>query len=130
MSNYALIKTVSTDFDATIEAVKAALMTQGFGVLTEIDLSATFKKKLDIDYPRSVILGACNPKFAHQALSAEKNISTLLPCNVVVREDENGSVEVAALNPNMMESVVNNAGVTTVANQVTKHIQAALDVLK
>lgn len=86
------------DFDATIEAVRAALAKEGFGVLTDIDIAATFRAKLGVERPAYRILGACNPGFAHQALEVEDKIGALLPCNVIV-QDKGGAVEVSAVDP-------------------------------
>jgi len=87
------------NFENAIERVKAALKTNGFGVLTDIDIKNTFKEKLDVDFRKYRILGACNPNFAHKALSAEDKIGVFLPCNVIVQELDNGSIEVAAVDP-------------------------------
>lgn len=95
---YYIAKTVSGSFDDVIARVTDALKEEGFGVLTEIDVSATLKKKIDVDFRPYRILGACNPKMAHQALSIEDKIGVMLPCNVIVQETENG-VEVAAVDP-------------------------------
>src|SRR6056300_1411058 len=86
-------------FEEVIEAVTEALKTEGFGVLTDIDVSATFKKKLDLDFQKYRILGACNPHFAHKAISSENKIGVFLPCNVVVQQHEDGSIEVSAVDP-------------------------------
>ncbi|MBF0187002.1 MAG: DUF302 domain-containing protein [Magnetococcales bacterium] len=126
--HYAIIKHVSTDFDTTIQAVTEALKSQGFGILSTIDVSGTLKKRLNADHPRTTILGACNPQFAHQVLTATADISTLLPCNVVVREGENG-IEVAAFNPMVMVDVVDDASVAEVAPQVSERIRNALEAL-
>jgi uncharacterized protein (DUF302 family)/glutaredoxin len=101
-----------------VEAVKGALATEGFGVLTEIDVQATLKKKLDVDFRRYVILGACNPPLAHQALSAEPGLGLLLPCNVVVTEEGDGSVVVSAIDPVHMFKVVENKALEPVAKDV------------
>ena len=94
-------------FDEVDAHTRAALADQGFGVLTEIDVKATLKKKIDVDFPRYVILGACNPKLAHQALSAEPDIGLLLPCNVVVSETPEGKAEVTALKPSVVFAPAN-----------------------
>src|SRR5450756_3067007 len=94
---YAISTTLDQGIDETLSAVRAALADQGFGVLTEIDLAATLKKKLDVDIPPQVILGACNPPFAHRALQAEPSIGLLLPCNVVVRSAGEGRTIVEAI---------------------------------
>lgn len=126
---YALTRALpGRDFAATIEATKAALAESGFGVLTTIDVQATLKKKLDEDLPGYMILGACAPKFAFHALSMEPGIGVLLPCNVVVTE-EPGQIVVSAIDPRAMFSVVTNADVAPVADQVRGLLQAALDRL-
>ena len=90
MGNYGLSVTTHLDYEATVEAVRAALAEQGFGVLTEIDVKATLKTKLDVDIEPHIILGACNPPFAHQALQADPDVGLLLPCNVTVRAEAEG----------------------------------------
>lgn len=123
---YALTTTLERPFDVVVEEVKEALAEQGFGVLTEIDIKATLKKKLDVDVPDQVILGACNPRYAHQALQAEPSIGLLLPCNVVVRADGSATT-VEMINPQTMVDVTANPQMTAVADQVTALLQAALD---
>jgi len=113
------------DFDATVEKVRTELSKEGFGVLTEIDLKATMKKKLDIDVPRYLILGACNPPLAHQAVSAEPGIGALLPCNVMVAEEEDG-VFVGAIDPGAMFSVVGRADVEAIAEEVGARLDRVL----
>jgi uncharacterized protein (DUF302 family) len=98
--NYYLSKTlVGKNFDDAIELVTAELKKEGFGVLTEIDVQDTLKKKINVDFKKYKILGACNPHFAHKALKSEDKIGVFLPCNVVVEEHENGAIEVSAVNP-------------------------------
>ncbi len=123
-------KKVSTNFDTTIEKVTEALGDEGFGVLTEIDVSATLKKKLDVDMPNYRILGACNPPLAHQAVSAVPEIGLLLPCNVLVREDESGDVHVSFMDPESVLGMVNEADVAPLAETVKsklKSVMAQLD---
>lgn len=124
--SYGLTATVNAPFDAVVERVKEALAEQGFGVLTEIDIKATLKKKLDVDVTEQVILGACNPTYAHQALQMEPSIGLLLPCNVVVRS-EGSATQVEMINPQTMVDVTNNPQMAAVADQVTGLLQAALD---
>lgn len=115
-----------------IERVRTALADQGFGVLTEIDMSATLKTKIGVDLEDYVILGACNPGMAHRAVTAEKQVGLLLPCNVVVRSDpaEPGSAIVEAMNPQIMSSVVDdNPALAEVADEVTQLLQKAIDTL-
>jgi len=116
------------DFDAAIERVTEALKGQGFGVLTDIDVKATLKKKLDVDYPRYRILGACNPPIAHKALLAEPDVGLLLPCNVIVREHDAG-VRVAFIDPISMFSVVNRDDMQPLAADVSRLLAAAAQAL-
>lgn len=128
-ADYAIIKGVTTNYNETIDIVKKALAEQGFGVLTEIDIAATLKKKINVDYPRTIILGACNPPLAHRGLTAAADIAVLLPCNVVVRENQQGSVEVAAMNPMIIQQHINNPEIGSVAQEVAKRLRSALDTL-
>jgi len=109
-------------FDEAIELVTAELKEEGFGVLTEIDVKETFKKKLDVDFKKYKILGACNPKYAYKSIQSEDKIGVLLPCNVVVEEHENGEIEVSAVDPIMVMSVVKNKTVEAVANEVKQKL--------
>ncbi len=119
-------KTVSYSFDEAIEKVTNELKEFGFGILTEIDVQATLKKKLDVDFRKYKILGACNPPFAHKALSAEKNIGVLLPCNVVVQELEDGKVEVSMVNPMESMQAVENPALEEIASEVSSMMSQAL----
>ena len=119
-------KEVSTDFDTTIDKVTAALDKEGFGILTEIDVSATLKKKLDVDMPRYRILGACNPPLAHQAVSAVPEIGLLLPCNVLVREDDAGQVHVSFMDPQSVLGMVDNPAVEPLALKVREKLEQAM----
>ncbi len=125
-AGYALSATVAKPYAETVEAVRAALGEQGFGVLTEIDLAATLKAKLDVDLPPQVVLGACRPPLAHQALQAEPSVGLLLPCNVVVRaiDDENTLVE--AVDPQTMVTMTDNEGLKPVADEAARRLTAAL----
>ncbi|MBD3381488.1 MAG: DUF302 domain-containing protein [candidate division Zixibacteria bacterium] len=127
--SYHFTKAKSGDFDAVVEEVTEALKTEGFGVLTEIDVKQTLKKKLDIDFPRYKILGACNPNFAHQALQVENKIGTMLPCNVIVQEKEGGTVEVSAVNPVESMSSVENPELAKIAGEVKDRLQKIIDDL-
>ena len=118
------------DFDEAIERVTAALKEQGFGVITEIDVKATFKNKLDVDFRPYRILGACNPKLAHSAIEAEPLIGLLLPCNVVVQDAGDGTVDVAAIKPVEMLSVVDNPDMSTFAGQVDDKVRKVLSALE
>jgi uncharacterized protein (DUF302 family) len=114
-------------YEEAVERVTEALSGEGFGVLTEIDVKATLKKKLDTDFRKYVILGACNPPLAFQALSAEPLIGLLLPCNVVVAERDEGGSIISALNPREIFSLVNKPEVEPLAEEVTTRLQRALD---
>jgi len=126
---YALSTTVDQPFEQTLEAARAALAEQGFGVLTEIDLKATLKTKLDIDTAPQVILGACRPPLAHAALLAEPSIGLLLPCNVVVRAIDDSRTLVEAMDPAVMVTVTGNEKLTDVAADARDRLTAALNSL-
>ena len=121
----------STNFDGTfeeaIQKTTEELKKQGFGILTEINVKDTFKKKLDIDFKKYMILGACNPNFAHQAISAEDKIGTMLPCNVIVEEHEDGRVEVTAVDPLASMQSVENDELTPIATQVRDSLKTVID---
>jgi uncharacterized protein (DUF302 family) len=119
---YGIGTTLGVTYDEAVEKVTAALKAEGFGVLTEIDVKATLKKKLNTEFRRYVILGACNPPLAHQALSSELEIGLLLPCNVIVYEDDQGNTVVSALNPMVALGVVNSPSLLGVAEQVTERL--------
>jgi uncharacterized protein (DUF302 family) len=127
--SYTLSRTVDLTYDEAVAATKAALQEQGFGVLTEIDMKATLKAKIDVDIPPQVILGACRPPLANAALTIDPSIGTLLPCNVVVREDEGGSTLVEALDPATMVALTGNQGLQEVASDARGRLQKALDSL-
>ena len=127
-SRYAIVLQSLASFEDTVEQVRQALGQQGFGILSEIDVSATLKKKLDADYPRTLILGACNPPMALRALTAMPDISVLLPCNVVVRMN-NDQVEVAVINALIMGEMMNHPEISAVAQEVDKKLRAALNVV-
>ena len=127
--SYTLSRTVDLTYDEAVAATKAALQEQGFGVLTEIDMKATLKAKIDVDIPPQVILGACRPPLADAALRIDPSIGTLLPCNVVVREDESGSTLVEALDPATMVGLTGNEGLQGVASDARGRLEKALDSL-
>lgn len=123
---YGYKKQVSTSFDGTLEKTREELQKEGFGILTEIDVKATLKKKLDVDYDNYIILGACNPHFAYQALQAEKDIGLLLPCNVIVYELE-GRTFVSAIVPTVAMGMVDNENLRGVAVQVEEKLKKVID---
>lgn len=122
-------KPVDAKFDDTVEAVTAELKKEGFGVLTEIDVAATLKEKLGKDMPPYLILGACNPSLAHQAVSAVPEIGLLLPCNVLVREDEAGQVHVSFMDPGAVLGLVDKPEIEPLAQQVKDKLQKVLAAL-
>jgi uncharacterized protein (DUF302 family) len=126
MTDYALTTTLKTGFTDTVDATRAALAEQGFGVLTEIDIAATMKAKLNLDLAPHLILGACNPQLASQALAAEPSIGVLLPCNIVVRTLDQTHTLVEAMNPAIMSQLSDNPALTDVAAQALTRITAAL----
>ena len=127
--SYYFAKTVKASFAETIDKVTAALKERGFGVLTTIDIRATMKAKLDVDFRPYTILGACNPSFALKALSAENKIGTMLPCNVVVQEVKPGEVEVAAVDPVASMQGVNNAALGAIAGAVREQLRQVVESL-
>ncbi len=120
---------MSCGFDEAIGKVTEALKSEGFGVLTEIDVKATLKKKLDIDRKPYTILGACNPKLANQAINAEPDIGLLLPCNVLVREEDDGAITVAFMDPTAVLGLVEQEGVKELAGQVRAKLEKVRDQL-
>ena len=127
--DYALSTTVAAGFDETLAATRASLADVGFGVLTEIDLAATLKAKLDVDIPAQVVLGACRPPLAHAALEAEPSIGLLLPCNVVVRAADDGHTVVEAMDPGAMVVITANEALTEVAADARDRLSRALESL-
>lgn len=128
-NRYGFGKAVSMSFDEALSKVTAELQKEGFGVLTEIDVAATMKKKLDHVMPPYRILGACNPAFAKRALAAEPSIGLLLPCNVVVRQDAAGMVQVEFLDPGMMGQMTDNPDVGPVGAEVREKLQRVMRAL-
>lgn len=126
---YYFSKKLSVPFDQVIDQVTEALKRQGFGILTEIDVKATLKKKLDVDFRNYRILGACNPPFAYQALQAEDKIGVMLPCNVIVQEMKSGGIEVAAVDPVASMKAIENPELTGVADQVQAKLRSVIDGL-
>ena len=125
--NYTFSKSIPLDFETALARTKEELKREGFGVLTEIDVQATLRQKLNVDFWKYKILGACNPPFAHQALQAESRIGTLLPCNVIVQELENGTAEVSAINPLVSMQAVGNPRLEQIGRQVAAKLQAVIE---
>ena len=129
MSYFSNITIKGKNFDDVIELVKSELAKEGFGVPAEIDMQQTFKMKLDVDFRKYRILGACNPKFAHKAVLSEKNLGVLLPCNVVVQEHDNGEIEVSAVDPLASMMAVKNDTVQEIAKEIKKRMEKVIQSL-
>lgn len=129
MSKYGFGKEVGLTFNVALERVIQELQKEGFGVLTEIDVAATLKKKLNQDMPPYRILGACNPPLAHRALTAEPSIGLLLPCNVVVRQDSAGKVWIEFMDPNAVLELVGRPEIAQVAAEVRQRLERVLHAL-
>lgn len=127
--SYYFSKVVNRSFEEAVQQVTDELKKEGFGILTEIDVKATLKKKLDVDFRNYKILGACNPPFAYQALQAERMIGTMLPCNVIVQEFSEGKVEVAAIDPVASMQAVENPALAGVAEQVRLKLKTVVERL-
>lgn len=119
-------KTVDYSFEEALSRIPEELKKEGFGVLTEIDVKETLKKKLDVDFRKYKILGACNPPFAYKALQAEENIGVLLPCNVILQEKEDGKVKVSVVNPMESMQAVNNPSLGELAQEVSTRLERVL----
>jgi len=125
-NNYGFGKTVTGSFNILIAKVTNALQKEGFGILSDIDVATTLKKKLNLDIPPYRILGACNPQLAHRALEAEASIGLLLPCNVVIREDQNREIYVEILDPNIMVVLTNNQKIKPLAIEARERLERVL----
>ena len=123
---YHFSKTLDVSFDDAVDKAMKALQAEGFGVLTEIDVKATLKKKLDVDFRPYRILGACNPNLAYQALQLENKIGTMLPCNVLVQQTEDGKVEVSAVDPIASMQAIDNPQLRGVAEMVQKKLKSVI----
>jgi uncharacterized protein (DUF302 family) len=127
--SYYFSKILPTTFDQAILRVTEELQKDGFGILTEIDVTGTLKKKLGVDFRKYRILGACNPNFAYQALQKEAHIGTMLPCNVIVQETEDGRIEVAAVDPLVSMQGIENPELAQVAGEVQARLKGVIDRL-
>ncbi len=126
---YSFNKILDMSFDDALNRVVDELKKEGFGVLTDIDVQMTLKKKLDVDFRKYRILGACNPQFAYKALQAESRIGTMLPCNVIVQETERGEVEVSAIDPISSMQAIENPELRDIANQVQAKLKKVVESL-
>lgn len=127
--SYYFSKTLGIPFDEAVVRVTEELKKEGFGIITEIDVKETLKKKLDVDFKKYRILGACNPSFAYQALQAEDKIGTMLPCNVIVQEASEGKIEVAAIDPIASMQAIENPKLLDTAEQVRSKLKKVIDNL-
>jgi uncharacterized protein (DUF302 family) len=127
--SYYFSKTLAISFDEAIIKVTEELKKEGFGIITEIDVKETLKKKLNVDFKKYRILGACNPSFAYQALEAEDKIGTMLPCNVIVQEISEGKTEIAAIDPLASMQAIENPKLRNVAEQVQAKLKKVIDNL-
>ncbi len=129
MSYYFGTTITNTSFEEAIEKVTEELKKEGFGILTEIDVKATLKKKLDVDFYNYKILGACNPPFAYKALQSEDKIGTMLPCNVILQEREPGKIEISAVNPAASMQSVENENLAGIATEIMAKLEKVIDNL-
>lgn len=127
--NYYFSKTIQSDFEAAVSRVTDALKNEGFGILTEIDVQETLKKKLNVDFRKYKILGACNPPFAYEALQAEEAIGTMLPCNVIVQEANAGEIKIAAIDPIASMQSVKNKDLNKIAGKVREKLGKVIQKL-
>ena len=127
--SYYFSKIINESFDKTIMKVVLSLKNEGFGVLTEIDVKETLKKKLDVDFQKYTILGACNPSFAYKALKAENKIGIMMPCNVIVQEISEDEIEIAAVDPVVSMKAIENPALLEMANQVQEKLRKVIESL-
>ena len=125
--SYYFSKIVNASFDEAVTKVTRELKEEGFGILNEIDVKETLKEKLNVDFNRYKILGACNPPFAYKALTAENKIGTMLPCNVIVQEISDGRVEVAAIDPVASMQAVENPALKEIASEIRNKLKTVID---
>ena len=127
--SYYFNTTIASDFESVKKKVIDELGKEGFGILSEIDVQTTFKKKLNVDFRKYQILGACNPTFAHKALKTEDKVGTMLPCNVILQELENGLVEVAAVNATASMQAIDNEELEGIASEISAKLQKVVAAL-
>jgi uncharacterized protein (DUF302 family) len=127
---YYFSATLHTDFDDAVAKITEALKTEGFGVLTEIDMQAKLKEKLGVDFKKYKILGACNPSFAYKALQAEEMVGVMLPCNIVVTDKENGTTQIAAIHPIASMMAIQNPSLEPLAKEITEKLKRVINLLK
>jgi uncharacterized protein (DUF302 family) len=127
---YYFSATLHTDFDDAVAKITEALKTEGFGVLTEIDMQAKLKEKLGVDFKKYKILGACNPAFAYKALQAEEMVGVMLPCNIVVTDKENGTTQIAAIHPIASMMAIQNPALEPLAKEITEKLKRVMNLLK
>lgn len=127
--SYYYRKVVTGDFEEVVANVTAALKSEGFGVLTQINITQTLKDKIGVDFYNYRILGACNPAFAYKALQTEDKIGTMLPCNVIVQEKTKGAIEVSSINPTISMQAVNNSDLESIAVEIQNKLHKAIDSL-
>ena len=126
---YYYSKTVNLDFDEAVSSVARALKKEGFGILTDIDVKSTIKKKLDVDFRNYRILGACNPPFAYKALQTEDKIGTMLPCNVIVQETADGGIEIAAIDPIASMKAIDNPKLSEIAETIGQKLKTVIETV-
>jgi len=126
---YYYSKTVNLGFDEAVSSVTQALKKEGFGILTDIDVKSTIKKKLDVDFRNYRILGACNPPFAYKALQAEDKIGTMLPCNVIVQETADGGIEIAAIDPIASMKAIDNPKLSEIAEKIGQKLKTVIETV-
>lgn len=127
--SYYFNTTIASDFESVKKKVIDELGKEGFGILSEIDVQTTFKKKLNVDFRKYQILGACNPTFAHKALKTEDKVGTMLPCNVILQELENGQIEVAAVNATASMQAIDNQELANIASEISAKLQKVVAAL-
>ena len=128
--SYYFEKVVSTDYNETVEAVTVALKVEGFGVLSDIDVQDTLKKKINADVRKYRILGACNPPFANKAIHIEENVGLMMPCNVVIQETADGKIKVSAINPKNAMGAIGNDNLAELANEISEKLERVIEGLR